>query len=102
LFSLLVFYYLFCPAIDVLASRSIIDKDHVLSAWIESARLWHPISLLQVAADLEYDGANAQHDRSQDGRVRLPVRRLRVPTTRWRPDVFWIAICLWVSWLLGG
>jgi len=87
-----VFYYLFRPAIDVLASTSIIDKDHVLSAWIESARLWHPISLLQITADLECDGSNAQHDCSQYGCVRLPVRRLRVPATRWRPDVFWIAV----------
>lgn len=59
-----MFYYLPRPAIDMLVLMIITDRDNVLSAWVESPWLWHPIPFLQLAADLEYNGTNAQHDSS--------------------------------------
>lgn len=56
---------------------------NVLSAWVESAWLWHLVSEFAVRAEPPGEGCESQDHGSEDGSVDLPVRRLGVPATSW-------------------
>lgn len=64
---------------------------NALSAWIEAISLGHPVPEFFVGAQLPRQSGDAEDDETKDGRVGLPVGRLRVPTTGRRPDVLGIA-----------
>lgn len=56
---------------------------NALSAWVESAWLWHLVSEFAVRAEPPGEGCESQDHDSEDGSVDLPVRRLGVPATSW-------------------
>lgn len=45
------------------------------------------MAVLSVGAQLPHQGCDTEDDDAEDGRVGLPVGRLRIPTTGRRPDV---------------
>jgi hypothetical protein len=53
--------------------------------------LGHLVAVFPVGAQLPHHGRDAEDDDAEDGRVGLPVGRLRVPTTGRRPDVLGVA-----------
>lgn len=63
-----------------------------LSTGIEPVCPGHVVSVLAVGARIPGKGDQAQQNRSKNSRVGLPVRRLSVPATCWRPDVLGIPV----------
>lgn len=66
--------------------------NHVLPARVKPSGLRHARPLLDLRADAEEDGADAEERRARDGRVRFPVRGLAVPAAGWGPDVLGVPI----------
>ena len=66
-------------------------RRHVLSARIEATCFGHLMAVLSVGAQLPHQGCDTEDDDAEDGRVGLPVGRLRIPTTGRRPDVLGVA-----------
>lgn len=82
--------YLLCPAViesvllePTFASWTDLFWGNVLSAWVESAWLWHLVSEFAVRAEPPGEGCESQNHGSEDGSVDLPVGRLGVPATSW-------------------
>jgi hypothetical protein len=49
------------------------------------------MAVFPLGAQLPHQGRDAEDDDAEDGRVGLPVGRLRIPTTGRRPDVLGVA-----------
>lgn len=55
------------------------------------AYLWHLVPIFPLRAQASCHQAKTHHHRTHDRRIRLPVRRSRVPSTSGRPDVLGVA-----------
>lgn len=65
----------------IFRSHTLFFRKISLSAGEKSVRLWHFVSHFSLSADLPEDCRDAEDDGEHDGRIGLPVMRLRVPTT---------------------
>lgn len=54
----------------------------------------HLITVLPIGTHAPHHQTDSHHDGAEDGRVLLPVRRLRVPTSCGRPYVLGVSIFL--------
>ena len=75
-----------------LSWRRVMRYDDVLPTWIEPALLGHLVSEFAVGAQPPGKSGYSEDEGSENDGVDLPVRRLGVPATGWRPDVLGIAI----------
>jgi hypothetical protein len=62
-------------------SHTLSSRKVSLSTGEKSVRLWHFVSHFPLGADLPEDCRDAEDDGEHDGRIGLPVMRLRIPTT---------------------
>ena len=70
------------------------DRRDLLSAGKESSLLWHPRSIFQLCTNAPCESGDAENDDADNCGIRLPILGLTIPTSCWRPDMFWITrIC---------
>lgn len=72
-----------------MASRGI---GNVLSAGVPLPRLRLPRPCFPVGAEFPGDGDKSGHYGTGDDCVALPIGRLSVPATSWRPDMLRVAV----------
>ena len=82
------------------------NRVNILSAWVETTRLGHLVSELPLGTQVPNKSCDAENNGAEDGSVGLPVGRLGVPTTGWRPDVLGVAVICGIakvrSWVGGA
>src|SRR4051794_23679719 len=80
-----------CSATWSVYFAGIVDGENALSARSEAPRLGHLVSVLEFGAELPGGSGYAEDEKASKRRVALPISRLGIPTTGWRPDVLGVA-----------
>lgn len=78
------------------------ELDNILSASVPLPLLRSVRPLFSSSAELPRNRNDSGHDDTSNQGVGAPVRRLRVPTTGWRPDVLGVTVAGWLDMVIAS